>query len=52
MAGMAEAEAAQWLVVRLRGVLYTAEAHSSGVGHSLRGAHSGLLVCSASVCEK
>ena len=33
MAGMAEAEAAQWLVVRLRGVLYTAEAHSSGVGH-------------------
>ena len=33
MAGMAAAEAAPWLVVRLRGVLCTVEAHSSRVGH-------------------
>ena len=33
MAGKAAAEAAPWQVVRLRGVLYAAEAHSSGVGH-------------------
>jgi hypothetical protein len=33
MAGMAATEAAPWQVVRLRGVLCTAEAHSSRVGH-------------------
>ena len=33
MAGMAAAEAASWQVVRLRGLLCAAEAHSSRVGH-------------------
>ena len=34
MAGMAAAEAAPWLVVRLRGVLCAVDAHSSGAGHT------------------
>ncbi len=52
MAGMAAAEAAPWLVVRLRGVLCTAEAHSSRVGHwPAWRPYSGLLVC-ARQCAK
>ena len=49
MAGMAAAEAAPWLVVRLRAVLLRRILLVWAIG--LRGAHSGLLVCSASVCE-
>ena len=61
MAGMAAAEAAPWQVVRLRGVFYSAEAHSSRVGRiGLRGGHTAAMarsvlqyvVCSASVCER
>ena len=52
MAGMAAAEAAPWLVVRLRGVLCTVEAHSSRVGHwPAWRPYSGLLVC-ARQCAK